>query len=72
VVTTSRLSDGSSTKAIAAVPKPSAPKPPTPAPQQSSSGMPNLTSTATSQADYDKLKPQGTQGTVGGLSCSGI
>ena len=24
-------------------------------------------STATSQADYDKLKPQGTQGTVGGV-----
>ena len=54
-------------KAIAAVPKPSAPKPPTPAPQQSSSGMPQATSTATSQADYDKLKPQGTQGTVGGV-----
>jgi hypothetical protein len=54
-------------KAIAAVPKPSAPKPPTTAPQQSSSGMPQVTSTATSQADYDRLKPQGTQGTVGGL-----
>ena len=54
-------------KAIAAVPKPSASKPPTPEPQQSSSGMPQVTSTATSQADYDKLKPQGTQGTVGGL-----
>jgi hypothetical protein len=54
-------------KAIAAVPKPSAPKPPTTAPQQSSSGMPQATSTATSQADYDRLKPQGTQGTVGGL-----
>jgi len=51
-------------KAIAAVPKPSAPKPPTPAPQQSASGMPQSTSTATSQADYDRLKPQGT---VGGL-----
>ncbi len=50
-------------KAIAAVPKPSTPKPPTPEPQQSSSGMPQATSTATSQADYDKLKPQGTQGT---------
>ena len=54
-------------KAIAAVPKPSASKPPTPAPQQSTNGMPQTTSTATSQADYDKLKPQGTQGTVGGL-----
>ena len=54
-------------KAIAAVPKPSASKPPTPAPQQSASGMPPATSTATSQADYDRLKPQGTQSTVGGL-----
>ena len=54
-------------KAIATVPKPSASKPPATAPQQSPSGMPQATSTATSQADYDKLKPQGTQGTVGGL-----
>ena len=54
-------------KAIAAVPKPSASKHPTPAPQQSASGMPQATSTAMSQADYDKLKPQGTQGTVGGV-----
>ena len=54
-------------KAIAAVPKPSAPKPPTPATQPSASGMPQVTSTATSQADYDKLKPQGTQGTLGGM-----
>ena len=54
-------------KAIATVPKPGASKPPAPATQQSASGMPQATSTATSQADYDKLKPQGTQGTVGGL-----
>jgi hypothetical protein len=54
-------------KAIAAVPKPSASKPPAQAPEQSASGMPQATSTATSQADYDKLKPQGTQGTVGGV-----
>jgi len=54
-------------KAIAAVPKPSASKPPAQAPQQSTSGIPQTTSTATSQADYDRLKPQGTQGTVGGL-----
>lgn len=54
-------------KAIAAVPKPSASKPPTPEPQQSSSGMPQVTSTATSQADYDRLKPQRTQGTLGGV-----
>ena len=54
-------------KAIATVPKPSASKPPAQAPQQSTNGMPQATSTATSQADYDKLKPQGTQGTVGGV-----
>ena len=54
-------------KAIATVPKPSASKPPTQAPQQSTSGMPQAASTSTSQADYDRLKPQGTQGTVGGL-----
>ena len=53
--------------AIAAVPKPSASKHPTPEPQQSSSGKPQVTSTATSQADYDKLKPQRTQGTLGGV-----
>jgi len=54
-------------KAIAAIPKPSAPKPPTTAPQQSSSGMPQVTSTATSQADFERFKPQGTQGTLGGV-----
>ena len=54
-------------KAIAAVPKPSAPKTPAQAPEQSASGMPQSTSTATSQADYDKLKPRGAQGTVGGV-----
>ncbi|MFY0696194.1 MAG: hypothetical protein JXR17_14260 [Lentibacter algarum] len=54
-------------KAIAAVPKPSVSKPPAQAPEQSTTGMPHATSTATSQADYDKLKPQGTQGTVGGV-----
>jgi hypothetical protein len=54
-------------KAIATVPKPSASKPPTPAPPHSTNGMPQATSAATSQADYDKLKPQGTQGTLGGV-----
>jgi len=54
-------------KAISAVPKPSASRPPDQTPQQSTSGMPQAASTATSQADYDRLKPQGTQGTVGGL-----
>jgi hypothetical protein len=54
-------------KAIAAVPKPSTPKPPTPTQQPSTSGMPQVISTATSQADYDKLKPQGTQGALGGM-----
>lgn len=53
--------------AVPPVPKPSASKPPAQAPQQSTSGMPQATSTATSQADYDRLKPQGTQGTVGGV-----
>ena len=51
-------------KAIAAVPKPSASKPPAQAPQQSTSGIPQATSTATSQADYDRLKPQGARGPI--------
>ena len=54
-------------KAIATVQKPSASEPPTQAPKQSTSGMPQDNSTATAQADYDRLKSQGTQGTVGGL-----
>lgn len=50
-------------KAIAAppVPKPNAPKPQQATPDSAGGGMPSATSTATSQADYDRLKPQGTQ-----------
>ena len=56
-------------KAIAAppIPKPNAAKPQQAAPDAAGGGMPSALSTATSQADYDRLKPQGTQGTVGGL-----
>ena len=53
-------------KAIAAPP---APKPNVPSQQQATpdaagGGMPSATSTATSQADYDRLKPQGAQGPI--------
>ena len=51
-------------KAIAAVPKISAPKPPTATPQQSSPSMPHATSKAISQADFEKIKPQGSQGPI--------
>ena len=52
-----------------------APKPPMPAipnpsqepkPQDSSTGMPNAISTAISQADYDRLKPQVAKAPLGG------
>ena len=48
-------------KAIASVPKPNIPKSPSSPPDPSStntSGMPTATSIATSQADFDRLKPQ--------------
>ena len=54
-------------KAIASVPKPNiqkAPKSPSSRPDPSStniSGMPKATSIATSQADFELLKPQGSQ-----------
>ena len=53
-------------KAIAAPP---APKPNVPSQQQATpdsagGGMPAAVSTATSQADYDRLKPQGTQAPI--------
>ena len=56
-------------KAIAAtpVPKPNLPSPQQAGPGAAGGGMPSALSTATSQADYDKLKPQCTQGTVGGV-----
>ena len=64
-------------KAIASVPKPNiskspkspkSPKAPSSPPDPSStntSGMPTATSTATSQADFDRLKPQRSQPPVG-------
>ena len=55
-------------KAIAPppIPKPNVQQPQTNA-NSTANGMPSASSSATSQADYDRLKPQGTQGTVGGL-----
>jgi hypothetical protein len=52
-------------KAIAPppVPKPNVPQPQTTA-SSTASGMPSAASSATSQADYDRLKPQGSQGTI--------
>ena len=58
-------------KAIASVPKPNipkAPKSPSSPPDPSStntSGMPMATSIATSQADFERLKPQRSQPPVG-------
>ena len=58
-------------KAIASVPKPNipkSPKAPSSPPEPSStntSGMPTATSIATSQADFDRLKPQRSQPPVG-------
>ena len=55
-------------KAIASVPKPNMPKSPSSPPDPSSantSGMPTATSIATSQADFDRLKPQSSQPPVG-------
>ena len=58
-------------KAIASVPKPNIPKspkspssPPDPS-STNTSGMPMATSIATSQADFDRLKPQSSQPPVG-------
>ena len=53
-------------KAIAAtpVPKPNLPSPQQAAPDAASGGMPSALSTSTSQADYDRLKPQGAQGPI--------
>ena len=55
-------------KAIASVPKANIPKAPSSPPEPSStntSGMPTATSIATSQADFDRLKPQSSQPPVG-------
>ena len=58
-------------KAIASAPKPNIPKspkapssPPDPS-STNTSGMPTATSIATSQADFDRLKPQRSQPPVG-------
>ena len=48
------------------IPKPNAPKPQQAAPDATGGGMPSAVSTATSQADYDRLKPQGAQGSISG------
>ena len=52
-------------KAIAPppVPKPNVQQPQTTA-NSTASGMPSAASSATSQADYDRLKPQGAQGPI--------
>ena len=53
-------------KAIAPppMPKPRAPKPPQTTANSTASGMPSAVSASTSQADYDRLKPQGSQGAI--------
>ena len=53
-------------KAIAPppMPRPRAPKPPQTTANSTASGMPSAVSASTSQADYDRLKPQGTQGPI--------
>ena len=53
-------------KAISAppVPKPNLPSQQQAAPDHAGGGMPSAASTATSQADYDRLKPQGTQSPI--------
>ena len=55
-------------KAIAAppVPKPNVPSQQQAGPDAASGGMPSALSTSTSQADYDRLKPQGAQGPISG------
>ena len=55
-------------KAIAAppVPKPNVPRQQQAAPDAASGGMPSAASTATSQADFDRLKPQAAQGPISG------
>jgi len=45
------------------IPKPNVQQPQTNA-NSTANGMPSAVSTATSQADYDRLKPQGSQGTI--------
>jgi hypothetical protein len=57
-------------KAIASVPKVNIPKSPSSPPNPSStntSGTPTATSIATSQADFERLKPQSSQPPVGAI-----
>jgi hypothetical protein len=53
-------------KAIAAspVPKPNVPRQQQAAPDAAGGGMPSAVASTTSQADYDRLKPQGAQGPI--------
>lgn len=53
-------------KAVAAppAPKPNVPKPQQAVPDAAGGGMPSAASTSTSQADFDRLKPQGAQGPI--------
>ncbi|MDA9274626.1 hypothetical protein N9Q06_01145 [bacterium] len=46
------------------MPKPRAPKPPQTTANSTASGMPSAVSSSTSQANYDRLKPQGAQGPI--------
>ena len=50
--------------ATAPMPKPRAPKPPQTTADSTASGVPSAVSSSTSQADYDRLKPQGAQGPI--------
>ena len=54
-------------KAISTVPNPTptTPSSPTEPSSTNTSGMPTATSTSTSQADFERLKPQGSQPPVG-------
>ena len=53
-------------KAISPPPvsKPNVPSPEQTAPDAAGGGIPSAVSSATSQADYDRLKPQSSQGTI--------
>jgi hypothetical protein len=52
-------------KSIASVPKPNAPTTPSSPSSTNTSGMPTAMSTSTSQADFERLKPQRSQPPVG-------
>ena len=52
-------------KSIASVPTPTTQSSPPEPPSTNISGMPTATSTSTSQADFERLKPQGSQPPVG-------